>query len=113
VFWREFFPRFNAPTPPRTQRLLNYLAQERFGGQFDSQHGTVRFTRPQMLREGLNEAPPGRKNDPHVAFFLERNPDCVHGDELVCLTDLGPENLTAAGRRMMTPQSCAIDSNHR
>ena len=26
--------------------------------------------------------------DPHVAFFLERNPGFVQGDELVCLTKI-------------------------
>ena len=31
VFWREFFPRFDAVTPPDKQLLLNQLAQERFG----------------------------------------------------------------------------------
>src|SRR5439155_22407121 len=30
VFWRDFFPRFDAPTPPEPQRLLNQLARERF-----------------------------------------------------------------------------------
>jgi hypothetical protein len=38
--------------------------------------------------------------DPHVAFFLNRNPGWRRGDELVCLTEIAFENLTPAGRRM-------------
>src|SRR6267378_3215071 len=34
VFWREFFPRFDAPTPVKVQRLIAHLARERFGAQF-------------------------------------------------------------------------------
>ena len=30
VFWREFFPRFDAPTPPEIQRMLVQLGRERF-----------------------------------------------------------------------------------
>lgn len=101
VFWREFWPCAGARTPPDQQRLLEQLARERFGAQFDMASGVVRFAQPQRLREGLKEVPAGRATDPHIAFFLERNPGHALGDELVCLTELAPENLTAAGRRMV------------
>jgi len=113
VFWREFFPRFDAPTPMEAQRMLNQLAEARFGGQFDLNAGLVHFTNPQRLRTGLKDVPKGREHDPHVSFFISRNPGHSNGDELVCLTELCPENLTAAGRRMMTPQPYAIPSEHR
>jgi hypothetical protein len=61
----------------------------------------VRLAKPQVLRPGLVEVPPGRAADPDVRFFLERNPGYVRGDELVSLTSLEPENLTPAGRRML------------
>lgn len=113
VFWREFFPRFDAPTPTTVQRLLDQLAGERFGTQFDPETGIVRFTYPQRLRAGLKEVPAGREHDPHVSFFISRNPGHTNGDELVCLTELCPENLTTAGRRMMTAQTYATQGNHR
>lgn len=112
VFWREFFPRFDAPTPPDQQLLLDQLARERFGARFDSGAGIVRFTHPQRLRTGLKEVSPCRENDPHVTFFMSRNPGHANGDELVCLAELCPENLTRAGRRMMTPQTCASHCDH-
>jgi len=105
VFWREFFPRFDLPTPPDTRRLLDQLARERFGAQFDAPTGVVRFTQPQRLRAGLEEIPTGRERDPHTAFFLAHNPGHAQGDELACLTELCPGNLTAAGRRMMPIRS--------
>ena len=105
VFWREFFPCFERAVPPESQRLLHHLARERFGAQYDPGSGLVRFTQPQRLRAELNQIPEGRAAaDPHVEFFTRRNPDCARGDELVCLTELAPENLTAAGRRMVKPR---------
>ena len=98
VFWREFWPRHDATTPPKTQDLMDFLADQRFGSL--CYRGIVRFPRPQVLREGLDEVPEGRLADPHVAFFLERNSGWIKGDELVCLTEIAEENLTAAGRRM-------------
>jgi hypothetical protein len=100
VFWREFWPRYDEPTPPAIQTLLNHLACERFGTLYDPSTGVVRFPEPQILHEGLDEVPAGRLADPHVAFFLQRNPGWVQADELVCLAELTEANLTPAGRRM-------------
>jgi hypothetical protein len=112
VFWREFFPRFDVPTPVETQRMLNQIARERFGPQFNSDEGIVRFTDPQRLRGCLQDVPTGREHNPHVSFFISRNPGHANGDELVCLTELCPENLTKAGVRMMTPNTYATQSDH-
>lgn len=100
VFWRDFWPRYDDPTPPEAKELIDFLARERFGHLYIDKEGIVRFPEPQVLRERCAEIPPGRLEDPHVAFFLEQNPGWVQGDELVCLTELTEENLTRAGRRM-------------
>ena len=101
IFFREFWPRYDAPTPPGLAALMSQLARERFGARFDKASGVVRFEHPQRLREALAAVPDGKRHDPHVAFFLERNPAHGDGDELVCLTALNDENFSAAGRRMM------------
>lgn len=100
VFWREFYPRCDAPTPAPAQALLTALAAERLGACYDAGSGIVRFAAPQVLHGSLKEVAPGRSDDPHVAFFLERNPGWANGDELVCLARIAFDNLTPAGRRM-------------
>lgn len=101
VFWREFYPRFDRPTPPEWLDLLVELARQRFGAQFFPAKGIVRFARPQKLRGQLALVPPGRTADADIRFFLERNPGFAMGDELVCIADLHPDNLTRAGRRIV------------
>jgi hypothetical protein len=101
VFYRRFYPRFDEPTPADAQRILDALSIERFGQAYDVDSGIVRFPRPQMLRDRLSGVPDGRYADPHVRFFLERNPGHASGDELVSLISLAPDNLTPAGRRMV------------
>ena len=100
LFWREFVPRHDALAPPGRRRLLNQLAAERFGDRYDPATGVVRMADRQRLRGPLAGIPPGRADDPHVAFFAAQNPGHPDGDELVCLTELTPANLTPAGRRM-------------
>jgi len=104
LFFREFFPHPGPPTPPDLPARLAFLAEERLGARYLKQRGVVRFARPQRLRGELAEVPEGRRQDPHVAFFLERNPGWREGDELVCLTEIAYSNLTPAGRRMWGPR---------
>jgi hypothetical protein len=96
VFWHEFWPRHDAPTRPA---LLEILARERFGDRYYD--GIVRFSAPQVLRNGLKEIPPSRLSDPHVVFYAQANPGHACGDELVCLCPLTPVNQTTAGRRLV------------
>ncbi|MFL6201222.1 MAG: hypothetical protein ACJ76J_18785 [Thermoanaerobaculia bacterium] len=100
VFWRDFWPRWNAETPPDSQDRLDHLAEERLGSLYKKEEGIVRFPEPQKLRGPLAAMPSGRRLDPHVAFFLEKNPGWAEGDELACLTEIAESNLTAAGWRM-------------
>lgn len=101
VFYKNFYPRYDQPTPPETQALLEHVARERFGTEYDAAQGVVRFTSGATpLREGVADLSAERLSDPHIAFFATQNPGHAQGDELVCLTCIHPDNFTAAGRRM-------------
>jgi len=101
VFWREFYPRADIETPPAWDQLLKTLAERRFGAQFCPSRQIVRFANPQKLRPEFAQIPEGRLADENVKLFLDRNPGYLKGDELVCIADLGPDNLTPAGRRVV------------
>lgn len=100
VFWREFWPRYDRQTPPDVEALMRDLAVARYGDAYLADRGIVRFNAPQRLSPALAELPPGRQSNPHIAHFQRLNPGHASGDELVCLTELSPANLTAAGRRV-------------
>jgi hypothetical protein len=100
VFFRSFHPRVDGESSASATALLDAIAVERFGSRYDPRAGVVRFSRPQVLAADLLDVSKGRGEDAHVRFFLARNPGFVRGDELVCLTRIHDDNLTAAGKRM-------------
>ncbi len=101
VFYKEFYPRYDKPTPPEMQVMMEYLATQRFGSDHHCEEGVVRFRNGATpLRKGIAEVSDERLHDPHIAFYISQNPGHVNGDELVCITQLHPDNFTAAGRRM-------------
>jgi hypothetical protein len=101
VFYKEFYPRYDRPTPSEVQSIMEYLAGQRFGSDYRCEDGVVRFKNGATpLRDGIAEVTDERLKDPHVAFYIEKNPGHVNGDELVCITQVHPDNFTPAGKRM-------------
>ncbi len=100
VFFDEFYPCYQHPTPLSARRLLDTAAFERFGARYDARQGIIRLEHATPLRAGVADIDARRLRDPHVAFFVAANPGHTAGDELVCLTRLAADNLTPAGRRI-------------
>jgi hypothetical protein len=102
IFFKVYYPSCEQPTPPDVQALIDHLARGRFGAEYDAERGIVRFARGATpLRPGVAEISAERLKDRHIAFFIERNPGHAQGDELVCLTEITPENYSAIGRRLL------------
>ncbi len=102
TFYKEFYPRFDQKTPEKIQELKNILAKKIYGDNYRQENGVVQFKRgASPLIRGMAKVEPGRLNDPHVAFFLEKNPSFANGDELVCITEIKDGNYTRAGQRML------------
>lgn len=101
VFFREFHPNPETPTPPHLQRTLHTLGKLKFGDQYREDLGVVRFHAATPLREGVGEVTERRLRNPRIAFFTRMNPRHAAGDELACLTEVSRANLTRAGERMV------------
>ena len=100
VYSKTFYPRYDCATPPDVQAIMDTVATARFGKNYDAGTGIVRLDHPAVLKGGFCGIPENRMQDPHIAFFAERNPGHGAGDELVCFAILAEDELTRLGRRM-------------
>jgi hypothetical protein len=102
VFFNCFYPVYSTPTPPAATQLLDAVARHKFNGAYDAGSGLIRFCGAHdHLKAGLCEVPDSRQNDPHVRFFLERNPGYAMGDELACIADITEANLNRFAWRVI------------
>jgi hypothetical protein len=102
IFFHEFYPRYDAPTPSWAKAIIDAAARFKYAGSYDASQGVIRADRQAYrLRAGMAEVPPQRLRNPHVRFFQQRNPGHVRGDELCCLTRLTPDNLSRAAQRVL------------
>lgn len=101
VFFREFWPRHDRPTPAFERELIRALAESRYPGEFDAATGLIRPRGPHDRLKPSLDASGRRAHHPHVAFFLAVNPGHADGHELACVADLSPGNIRPAVRRQV------------
>jgi hypothetical protein len=109
VFFREFYPRHDAPTPAEARAIIDALARSRYPAAYDPAAGLIR-TGPgkDRLREGVADITPERLHDPHVRFFAQQNPGHRDGEELCCLAPLARTNFTPAAYRVIGREPAAV-----
>ena len=102
VFFREFYPRHDRPTPPWAADLIGRIGQRKCPDAFEAATGIIRADAGKdRLRAGVADLTPQRLRDPHVAFFAQRNPAHARGDELCCIAPLTRENYAPAAWRVI------------
>jgi hypothetical protein len=109
LFFHEYFPRPDEPTPPWVRNIVDVLARTRYPDSYDANSGIIRASPSQYhLRQGLADVTAGRLRDANVRFFHERNPGHAQGDELCCLAPLTRGNFTPAAWRVIGPERPAV-----
>ncbi len=104
-YFPRTLPRHDWQAPPERRAFLAELAGRWFGTQYDAARGTLRFDGLHYhVRQGLVPIDREAARHPDIAFFAERNPGHVQGDELVCLAEIRLWDLARALSRIVTNQ---------
>jgi hypothetical protein len=94
-------PRHDRPEAPALRALLDELAATRFGQRYDHHAGIVRNTGAhERVRDGLAPVTEALLANPHVRYFIARNPAHADGDELACLADVRLRDLVRTSARI-------------
>jgi len=110
VYFNSFYPAYNRTTPPKYTRLIQAVAILKFGEAYDARTGLVRLAgQKDRLTPEMCEVSEARRKDPHVRFFLEKNPAYCLGDELACIADVARENLNRCAWRAI--KNTVVDWN--
>lgn len=101
IFFDTFYPTHEKSMPPKQKGILDALATARYPQTYDRDDGVVRLDHPTPLRDDVAPPTDHRRQNPHISFFLDSNPDWTEGDELVCLAQIDRSNITRAARRII------------
>ncbi len=102
TFFNEFFPRYDREMPEEIENLIHRVSRLKFGDAYNPHAGVIRFPEQRdCLRPQYSDIPESRLCDPHVAFFLQKNPQFARGDELACLAAVTRDNLNRFAWRVI------------
>lgn len=102
VYFYEFYPSYNNPTPEFEKRVLNAIALKKYPAEYNTNSGVVHFVYPrEYLKSGIADLTPQRLTDPHIRFFVQQNSLFIRGDELACLAELKEENMKPIFKRII------------
>jgi hypothetical protein len=100
VYFIEYFPRYGTVTPAPVKLIMDTLASDMYPSQYDQENRVIRaLPEGQYLREEFQQSNQTGNADLNIFFTL--NPGYVHGDELVCLTQLSFDNLRPFIKRVL------------
>ena len=101
LFAQRFFPSVDRErNAAELAPIIDLSANKIFGENWRPELGVVRFGESLgQLKPELIEGTRARATQRQVAYFLKKNPGFAKGDELVCMTELAPENLRRHVRR--------------
>ena len=93
VFFKEFWPRYDNDTPSKIKKIIDSLGKMKFENQYLNDKGIIVQETECYLRTPYVDIPNSRLKNPHIKFFLEKNPGYIKGNELACLTKFSLNNF--------------------
>ena len=94
VFFKEYYPSLQSNASEAEKRLIKEFCVQFFQEKFDQENWLIKAdSGDQVLNLQDGEINEQRRKDPLVAFFEQRNPGHLSGDELVCFARFHQENL--------------------
>lgn len=99
--FRDFWPRYDRPTPPWERALMEQLAAQMYGADWRPEQGIVARSGRKRLRPETAPLEDAGAGNPHLEFYARANPGHAAGDMLVCLCPLSAANWLSAGLRAL------------
>lgn len=101
AYFLEFYPCHDCETPPELQSILDAAARHIFPEGYYPDKGIIKLKHPTPLRAGISDQGEEKSRNPHIAFFLKKNPGHISGEELACITHLTRENFKPFVKRLL------------
>lgn len=100
LFFRTFYPKIQTPIPSEIQSIRDQVSFIKYPKAYCAKRGILSFEYSQgNLTPELAQIPEEKKKHPHIAFFLEKNPDYALGTELVCIAEISIENMRSFAQK--------------
>lgn len=94
TFFKTFYPNYKEETPKEMKEIMDAFGRFYSPEEYDEGTGVLCYRElKDKLKEHVADINEGRQKDKNIAFFIERNPEYINGNDIVCITKLSKSNL--------------------
>lgn len=102
LFWAEFFPNFRDETPEYEQKIIDAYARMIYPNEYNSESGVIEYgSVKDKLKTGVADIGEHELKNKDIAFFRERNPGYIIGNDLACLAKIDKSVLKKRTRALL------------
>ena len=102
IYFKTFYPCYHKETPQKKKKIMDMFGNLKFHKDYDPHAGLIyNGGNKDFLKKGQLLIPKEPKSNPHINFFLNKNPEFFKGNELMCITRLSWDNLQKTYYRLM------------
>lgn len=97
LFWTEFYPNRKAATPEYEQKIIDAYATLLYPEEYNPATGVIEYRSVKdKLKDGVADIGERELKNKDVAYFVERNPEYMNGNDLACVAKIDKELLKKA-----------------
>lgn len=94
TFFSTFYPSYKVETPKEIKDIINAFGRFYSIEEYNEKTGVICYRGiKDRLKEHVADISEERLKDKNIAFFIEKNPGYIKGNDIVCLTKLSKSNL--------------------
>lgn len=94
LFWTEFYPARGKETPDNMQRIIDAYAEKMYPNEYDKTDGVIKYDHVKdKLKAGVADVGEHEMKNKDIAFFCEKNPSHVCGNDLACIAKIDKSAL--------------------
>lgn len=102
TFFNTFYPNYKEETPKEIRDIMNAFGRYYSPEEYDEKTGVLCYKGVKdKLKERVADISEERLKDKNIAFFIEKNPDYIKGNDIVCITKLSKSNLKPRIKRFL------------
>ncbi len=94
LFWTEFYPCRGKKVPVYEKSIIDAYASVLYPDEYDSVSGVIKYNHVKdKLKAGVADVGEHEMKNKDIAFFCEKNPGYINGNDLACIAKISKSAL--------------------
>lgn len=102
VFWAEYYPCWNRETPERMKKIIDAYGAALYPKEYNPDTGVVEYQSVKdKLKTGVADIGEKEKRNKEIAYFIEKNPGYLNGNDIACIARIDKQVLKKKVREIL------------